>query len=498
MTESLELKIDLLSQHALDIMEQTWESLFLTWKAWTWKSTLLRHYITTTKKRVIVLASTWIAAINIGGQTIHSFFRLWNHLDIDELDSLTWKNAKLLYEADSIVIDEVSMVRADLMDCVDKVLRLTLDLDVPFGGKQMIFVWDLYQLPPIVSSYEIEMFNSKYKSAYFFSSDAYTELFPHVISLQKVHRQSEAIFTNVLNKMRIGMYSHEDLKLLDENVAEKFPEGAVYLTTTNKQADELNDFRLQVLDGEMHIYSATISGKISKSMYPNQIQLDFKVWAQIMMIKNGKGFSNGSIGQLVSFDATTSEAVVLIQGEEIVISPHTWQVMKPVYDKRQDKIIAEPVWSFQQMPFRLARAITIHKAQWLTFDNVIVDLSNWAFAQWQSYVALSRATTLAWLYLTQKVKHSDIMVDTEVRRYMHEALREQTHFLVQTAIQSASPVRFLYLDPDLGPTYIQVLPREVGELEHQGYDFHGLKWKIEGETQITAFSYGRIYDVELV
>ncbi len=491
------LSLDYLSEHALYLMENAGDSIFLTGKAGTGKTTLLRHFLEISKKNVVILASTWIAAIHIWWQTIHSFFRFGNHETPDTIEELSGKNLQLLYEADTIIIDEVSMVRADLMDCIDYSMRLSLDIDAPFAGKQMIFVGDLYQLPPVVTSYEAQAFRQLYASPYFFASKAYQELCPHVISLQKVHRQSDNQFSTILNKIRIWLHSREDLDHINDVCHEQgIADHAVYLCTTNRQARELNDRKLNELPGEAHERSGVIKGKVPQSMYPNATMLQFKKWAQIMMIKNGQGFSNGTIGELIDFDPVDKQALVAMNGREFVITPHTRQVIKPVFDKELQQIIPEPVGSFVQFPFKLAWAITIHKAQGLTFDNIIVDLSEWAFTQGQSYVALSRATSLQWLSLTTRIRSSDIKVDKAVHLYMHAALYDQTVFLFHTAKEQKKQIRFLYNHPHQWPSIVVMQPDQIGELHHDGYDFIGMFCRDDAGNQ-QAFSYKRIFDVEI-
>lgn len=388
-------KRDLLATHARSLIMDTQDSVFLTGKAGTGKSTLLRECLENTSKRVIVLASTGIAAMHIHGQTVHSFFRLGHHVSPDTIQPLTGNNAEALYYADMVVIDEVSMIRADVLDAVDAVMRESLDIPAPFGGKQMIWVGDVYQLPPVVARGEAPLFRQRYDSAYFFASHAYQEACPHVVSLQQVHRQEDVRFVQVLNRMRLGLQSTEDIALIQQCVdpqAAHDPQVLV-LTTTNKSSDQHNMKQLQSLDTPCITLTSSSTGKVPPHMHPAPEELVCAPGARIMMLKNSAdGYRNGSLGEII--DINEQEAVVCIEDEEYTITPHTRSVTKNYYDETIKEIVPETVGSFRQFPFKLAWAMTIHKSQGLTFDRVHIDMTVPAFAQGQAYVALSRVKSL--------------------------------------------------------------------------------------------------------
>lgn len=497
------ITFDPLWKKTLDLMEHTNESLFLTGKAGTGKTTLIKHFLATTAKNVLVLAPTWVAAVNIWWSTIHSFFGIHPGITIEEAkDGEYWMNQKkwaILRHADVIVIDEISMVRADLLDVIHEILCQVFDDTDPFWWKQMIFVWDLYQLPPIVRSTEQAYFSEIYGSPYFFAPECYEGLSPKTIELQHIYRQDEKQFTQVLNKIRIWLQSDDDIALLNTRVWAAISDQAITLVTTNADADCINQQRLQALDSDKCFADARVEGSVPKSMYMNELALTFKVWAQVMMLVNWSGYANGSIGTIKHWNDDAQEATIVLESwYPVQVTPHLWEIRKPSYDKKEKKIINESIWSFKQLPFKLARAITIHKSQWLTFDHLSLNLWQRVFANGQAYVWLSRVTSLHGLSLTRAIRQSDIRIDVRIRHFMWKQLMLQYRELFDQAIVEEEYVSLTYVKFDGESTQRTILPLEVWEMTYQWRTFPWVKWFCELRQQERIFHLGRMYEVEVV
>lgn len=492
---------DYLWSRALELMEMRWHSLFLTGKAGTGKSTLLKQFLNTTKKNVINLASTGIAAVNTGWSTIHSFFRLHPNVKLDEVKPIRGNNLEVLKEADIIIMDEVSMVRADLLDCVSRCINLSLTGkdDLPFGGKQMIFIWDLFQLAPIVSYEERNAFKDLYKSEYFFSAKNYEKLNPKVIELQKVYRQEEEDFIDILNKIRIWIFEDKDLDYINKNIIEdmdSLESGTIVLTTTNADADTINQKNLSKLDSELHFSEAEIEWEVPKSFYPNAINLNYKVWAQIMMLRNTAERKNGSIGRIL--EIYEDIVIVEIDDEEYEVELYEWKIFKHFFNKKTKKIITETVGTFTQFPFKLAWGITIHKSQWLTFDNLCVDFGKRVFAKWQAYVALSRAVTTNWLLLKRAVVEKDVMIDKRVLWFMGKALIQQKVDMLNYAIEQEREVEFVYIKHEWEISKRKIIPQLVDKAQYKWYDFMALQAFDQEEEKAKLFSINKMYDIKLL
>lgn len=405
---------------ALDKLENASNHLFITGEAGTGKSTLLEYFCENSKKNMVVLAPTGVAALNVKGQTIHSFFNFYIDVTVDKIKSKKIKprSKKLYQKLETIIIDEISMVRADLLDCIDAFLRLYGPVqDTPFGGVQMVFVGDLYQLPPVVMSQERELFSQFYRTAYFFSAHVMQEISTETIQLSKIYRQKDDKFIELLNKIRNNTVNFSDLQLINTRFKESFvPPNEhfyIYLTTTNKKADDVNQANLDKLGGTHFTFEAKIEGDFSKEYYPTATTLQFKVGAQIMMLNNDpmRRWVNGSIGTINGVkQSEEGEEFLIIKLQDsdklVKVSPHTWQVFKFIL--KDEKIISEQVGTFIQYPFRLAWAVTIHKSQGKTFDRVIIDLSQGTFAAGQAYVAFSRCTSLHGIVLAAPLKKHHI------------------------------------------------------------------------------------------
>jgi ATP-dependent DNA helicase PIF1 len=423
--QSNDLTWDDVSRAAYFLMDQTSETFFLTGRAGTGKSTLLNYFRTHTTKKHIVLAPTGLAAIQVGASTIHSFFGFpLRELIADDPEIRSWNSShprlKILWEADTIIIDEVSMVRADIMDGIDQSLRLNLKNDIPFGGKQMIFIGDVFQLPPVASdngklqSDE----NDMERSYFFFASHAYQQCKPRIVELKKIHRQRDDDFIFILNRLRTGIIDESDLAVLNERCIESIDDFGVTLATTNAIAGHVNESQLNELRSIPFIFKGSIEGNFPEHNLPAPKSLLLKAGAQVMMVKNdlfGR-WVNGSIGKIEYVD--DSEIRVRFRdGSVQLVERVVWEQKQYEWDKKANIISFSVVGTYRQFPMRLAWAITIHKSQGLTFDTITIDLGKGAFAHGQLYVAISRCKTLDGIKLKRKIQLSDVMVDDDVTSF---------------------------------------------------------------------------------
>jgi len=406
---------------AFNLMENTSECLFITGKAGTGKSTLLKYFKANTGKKIIVLAPTGVAAINVGGQTIHSFFRL--PPKIIQKDAIKRLRDKHLVEnLDMVIIDEVSMVRSDLMDGIDYALRLNRGkMKMPFGGVQMVFFGDLFQLSPVVENEAKELLEERYSSPYFFSAKVFNDCNIKAIELSTIYRQKDSSFMELLNRVRNKEYTKEDLDTLNKRVkidtAILKKDATVILTTTNSLANTINQDRLSRLPGKSITYEALASGKFEESAYPCPTSLKLKKGAQVILIKNdpARQWVNGTLAKVVAL--SNDSIVVDINGRTCDVPIVKWQKIEYSYNEDLDKIEDEVVGAFAQYPIKLAWAITIHKSQGQTFDKVIIDLGHGAFTHGQLYVALSRCTCLDGIRLKRPVTPSDIIFDRRIYEF---------------------------------------------------------------------------------
>lgn len=430
--------------HALDLVENTGKSIFLTGKAGTGKTTFLKHLCERNRKNMVVLAPTGVAAVNAGGQTIHSFFqippsvyfpgdpRLSARMQIDSTDNIyetfryNRQKKTILRELELLVIDEVSMVRADLLDVINAILREYKDSPLPFGGVQVVLIGDVYQLPPVVTSEEAPVLFRFYKSEFFFSAKVIKSMELEYIELQKIYRQSDREFIDLLNRVREGRMLPEDFTLfrnmyLNQKWTENGP-SYITLTTTNAAASTINEENLDALDGEQHEFEAEITGDMTDKDYPTDVRLSLKVDAQVMFLKNDPDhrYYNGKIGRVTGFQ----DDRIMISCEEgdggtqeICLERAEWEKVQYKWNLAKNCIESEVVGSFKQFPLRLAWAITVHKSQGLTFERVVADLGN-SFAAGQVYVALSRCTSLKGLVLASMITPSDIRTDHRVDAFI--------------------------------------------------------------------------------
>ncbi len=421
-TETLPVHILHEEQHyVLDQIEKIKGVIFVTGKAGTGKTTLFNLFNKISNKKSVILAPTGIAAINIGGQTIHSFFRFPPGF-IHESDYHILPKS-LLKKIELIVIDEISMVRSDLLDHIDKVLRISTKNNSAFGGIPMLWIGDLYQLPPIISTQEEKnYFASSYKSPYFFSAHVMDNIENfELIELNQVFRQSDQRFIQLLNKIRINEIDEEDIETINERcipVPPDFEFPLISLCSTNSIANFINTSELAKLTTAPSIFHAKIIGNISASQFPADQQLILKVGAQVMTIRNSpeKNYVNGSIGIVEEI----LENALLVKFphllKSIKIEYYVWDIVK--YKIQGDELVKELIGHFEQIPVRLAWAVTIHKSQGKTFDHIIVDLGKGAFENGQAYVALSRCRSLDGIYLKQKLNWKDIRTDERVSEFL--------------------------------------------------------------------------------
>jgi len=402
-------------------MENTSYNLFITGKAGTGKSTLLQYFKENTKKDYVVLAPTGVSAIKIGGETIHSFFQIPPGKIVQKKDlRKCWHNKEVFKKVRTILIDEASMIRADIMDAIDYSLRLNkYRMNVPFGGTQIILIADLYQLPPIVAEEEQEVFNELYPSGpFFFNSNVITnETGFRKYELSTIYRQTENDLINFLNKIRSDNITVEDLEFINQRVEEVSPgNDIITLTPHNAEADIINTELLNKISSKSYIYKGEVDRKFG-NYFPTSSDLELKEGAQIMMIKNEPGkWVNGTIGKIESL--SENEIKVNLNGKIHVVEKVIWEKKKFKSDKGEvkDTIIG----SFKQYPIKIAWAITIHKSQGQTFDKFIVDMSTGAFAHGQTYVALSRATNFKGIYLKSPIQLSDIKFDKRILNFIDE------------------------------------------------------------------------------
>lgn len=418
-------------KNVLNIIEDENSNVFITGKAGTGKSTLLEYFRNHTSKNIAVLAPTGVAALNVKGQTIHSFFKYGIDITTDKArDVKSEALIQILQNLDTIVIDEISMVRADLIDCINISLQTARKTNQIFGGIQMIFFGDLFQLPPVITREELQLYSIDYSSPYFFDAisfntfgyNAFFEDFKF-IELTKVFRQTDQEFINILNNIRVGKREIEEIKILNQRIGEiDHDSQTIYLTTTNAIADRINTYRLNKLPDKEYLLSGDITGEFDKNYLPTDEILNIKIGAQIMMLNNDRDnrWINGSIGTIIDIEEVQGQYIIraiLQDNSEVEITPYTWEILKYKYDTERRKVLTDVAGDFTQYPFKLAWAITIHKSQGKTFDNVIIDLGWGAFAQGQLYVALSRCKSLEGITLKRNIQLTDIKVDERIKKF---------------------------------------------------------------------------------
>jgi ATP-dependent exoDNAse (exonuclease V) alpha subunit len=436
--KNIELNSEFLQ--ALAVMQETDRHVFVTGRAGTGKSTLLQYFRANTIKNIAVLAPTGVAAVNIKGQTIHSFFGFRPDITAERAKRIRPKDKEIYKNLETVVIDEISMVRADLLDCVDIFLRRFGPTRIrPFGGVQMIFIGDLYQLPPVVTSKEKALFTDFYESPYFFDSRVFKENFwteqgslisrsMEFIKLQKVYRQKDEDFLSLLNAIRNNTATFEHMQKINQQLSPEFIETPddlyIHLTTTNALAEGINQAKLEDLKGEPYLYKGTVKGDFEIKALPTLPELCLKEGAQVMLLNNDSygRWINGSVGRILGFesvpDSPDSIRIALHDGGVVDVEPFKWEMFEFKYDSDEKTIITESTGSFTQYPVKLAWAVTIHKSQGMTFERVILDIGRGTFSHGQLYVALSRCTTLKGIVLRKPVNKRNILMDKRVINFI--------------------------------------------------------------------------------
>lgn len=430
---------------AWQFVEGTNVSVFLTGKAGTGKTTFLRKMKELAPKRMVVVAPTGVAAINAQGATIHSFFQLSPGVHVPGMQqpektgkSRFFKMGKekknILRTLDLLIIDEISMVRCDLLDAIDGVLRQYKKSALPFGGVQLLMIGDLQQLAPVATDQEWELLSPHYETPYFFSSKALQAIQYVTIELKQVYRQSDEHFVSLLAKVRDGNIDHEVQNELGARYLPDFRppqnEGWIRLTTHNYMAQRYNETQLAMLPSDLQLYTAKVKGNFPETMYPADMQLGLKVGAQVMFIKNDSSndhlYYNGKIGTVV--EASQRSVLVQCPGETkaINVTPQEWENMRYTIDSQTKEIREEVDGTFIQYPLRLAWAITVHKSQGLTFDHAVLDIND-AFAHGQVYVALSRCRSLEGLVLARPLQLTSLQSDENVDTFIHTSLEAAQH-----------------------------------------------------------------------
>lgn len=417
--EKPDIEITVEIEDILNNFENTRNNIFLTGKAGTGKSTLLRYFRATTNKNFAVVAPTGVAAINVQGQTIHSFFGFGIDITPDRVKFIRADKLNLVRNLETLIIDEISMVRADLLDCIDVSLRKNRRINRPFGGVQIIAIGDPYQLPPIVKSSEEKFFSTVYDSPHFFSAKSYREGGFKKFELTKIYRQSDPTFINILNNVRAGHATEIDIEQINNLTQSQPNEGAINLVTTNAIARSINTREMLKLQSESKEYEGHITGDFKESLIPTEMKLVLKEGARVMLLNNDKRgrWVNGDVGTIIALNDTS----VRVKFEDNTfddVDINEWDNVKFVFDEEEKKIVPEIVGKFIQLPIKLAWAVTIHKSQGKTYDYVHIDFGMGTFAPGQAYVALSRCTSLNGLTFEVPMNIRDIITDEYVTKFM--------------------------------------------------------------------------------
>ena len=519
LTESaLELNAEF--KRALDLMEQG-KNVFITGKAGSGKSTLLDLFRKQTRKRIAVLAPTGVAALNVQGQTIHSFFKFYPDITVAKARKKAPKKelAEVLKKLDALVIDEISMVRADLLDCVNEFLKHHgPKKKQPFGGLQVVFIGDLYQLPPVITWEEREYFNGVYESEYFFDSNAFKEIPVEFVELETVYRQKDRDFIELLNAVRTNSINDNQLNLLNRGAGLDFGDGQteyrVFLTTTKNLAKEVNDLELEKLSSLQRCFTGKVKGEFQSKELPTEKELVLKVGAQIMMLTNepSGNWVNGSIGKVTAINKVLGGGdevleVKLSTGRVVDVKKFTWNSFNYAFNEEKDDLETQVAGSFTQYPLKLAWAVTIHKSQGKTFDDVVIDFGNGTFAPGQAYVALSRCTSLKGIVLKRPLEKRHVFADWRVVRFM-ESLNGKTSpkrvsldeklSIVESAISKKNLLELVYLNASGEKSTRVIRPEFLGNMEFEGAVYFGVRGFCLKRNEDRTFKLNRMLEVKEV
>lgn len=408
-----------------DFLEWSMKSCFIHGKAGVGKSELIRYFIENTTKDVIVVGYTGVAALNIGGRTLHSFFQLplgFQNTTDDDIKSISKKNRDIIKNADTLIIDEVSMVCPDILEIINLKCQYIRKSFLPFGGLQLILVGDLFQIPPVIDKKLYHCYDDIYKGTMFYNSPTIKSLELNIFELEHIYRQENRDFIGILNNIRVGKIDKTTLDKINTRVLTP-PKDTIYITlaTTNDIVDKINDTKLAEIESKEYIYNAVITGKMNENSYPTSSELRLKVGAQIMMVKNDPKYRwyNGSLGIIT--ELSENYIKVRLDSGEYSIGTVEWKNYDFVYNEENRIIEREEIGKFEQFPVKIAWAVTIHKSQGKTFDNVLIDFGIGAFDYGQVYVALSRCRSLDGIYLKKPLKRSDIKVNQDVIEYIKNA-----------------------------------------------------------------------------
>ncbi len=504
-------------QKALNLMENTGDNIFITGKAGTGKSTLLNYFRNTTKKKVVVLAPTGVAALNVNGQTIHSFFRFKPDITVDSVQKFRGALSDLCKAVDTIIIDEISMVRADLLDCVDRCMRLNgKKSNKPFGGTQMIFFGDLYQLAPVVTTNEREILKGNYKTPYFFDSASFQQLNVALLELEKIYRQKDQRFIEILNAIRNNTVTEKELDEINVRVDQTFEpkndDFYIILTPTNAKALSVNERNLGKLKTRLITFNGTIRGQFDMKQLPTEVNLKVKVGSQVMLVNNDSGgrWVNGSVGVITGIEENKNSkdkyliSVKLADGHVVNVGKNNWEMFRFAYNADTKSLESETIGTFTQYPLKLAWAITIHKSQGKTFDRVVVDMDKGTFAHGQAYVALSRCTSLNGLILKTPVKKKHILMDWRVVKFLtnfqyglsnkKQSVEEKIE-LIKKAIERGIKLEITYLKSNDQKSKRIVVPKNIGTQEYMGKEFIGLNAYCCLRSEDRVFRVDRILDI---
>jgi len=508
------LQFDEIAEKALDLMENSNKNIFLTGKAGTWKSTLLMYFLEKSNKNIAILAPTGVAALNIWWSTIHSFFGFAPTITIkkakQEAKYQIWDPK--FTELDAILIDEISMVRADMMDCINEFLKIVRESKKAFGWAQLIMIWDLYQLPPVVTSREKEFFQKEYDSPYFFDAKVVQQKWfdMEFIELEKVYRQSDKAFIDILNAIRTKTLEDKHIKMLNRRISKDIDlsEWMIYLAGTNSQVDIINNQYLDKISKPIASFVAKTKWDINPKQFPTDIELILKEWSQVMFVANDTDgrWVNGTLWKIKKIKK--NEILVKIYGwEDVEVGLHTWRVGQFEYNPGKKRLDAHIVGTFSQIPLTLAWAVTIHKSQWKTFDNVIIDLSSGIFAHGQTYVALSRCRSLEWIKLTCEIKTWHVRLDYNVVKFLtqfqyNKANKifsiEQKIELIENVIKKKWRVQMTYLkSKDIKSRRI-FEPYEIWKMEYNGVYFLWVSGYCHTRWEERVFRVDRILEINSI